>query len=60
MNIRGARLLVHPDFRKKLKVESAMNNMSIMEYTKNLSKKKIKLDLEDDDQRGEPKFGFRF
>lgn len=32
---------VHPDFKRKLKMESADNNMSIINYTKLLSEKEF-------------------
>lgn len=31
------RIFVHPDFKKRLKVESALKGLSIIKYTKKLS-----------------------
>jgi hypothetical protein len=50
------KICVHPDFRKKIKAESAMKGLSIIEYSKLLSKKKF---LQEDETGEEPKFGFR-
>lgn len=35
-----AMIWVHPTFRKKIKIESSQNNMSIVDYTKHLANQK--------------------
>ena len=55
-------ILVHPDFRRRIKIDSARNNMSILDFSKELSKKKGGLlgNFKDEEsEEDKPKFGFR-
>jgi hypothetical protein len=55
MNKKKHRLVhVHPDFHKKLKVESSLMDMSIVDYTEQLAKKKS------EDKKKEKFRGFEF
>ena len=47
---RGVLMLLSPEFRTKIKTESAMKNYTIIEYSRQLAKKKSLLeDFEDSD-----------
>jgi len=54
----ATQIWVHPDFKNKIKIDSTLNNMSILKYTEKIAKKK-NLFGENNDEK-EPKFGFRF
>ena len=49
MKIRGKILIVHPDFHKKIKVESASHGLNIVKYTECLAKQ-VKEEVESFDK----------
>lgn len=42
---------VHPEFRKKLKVESSLRGMSITKYTEMLAKNDLKVDEKEENEK---------
>lgn len=62
MKERHVYIAVHPDFRKKLKVESSLSDMSIMDYTRELAKMPSIADVKspklEENEKKRFKFGF--